>query len=341
MGDRLQEGLCVLKWENEYYDAMVESFVNDFVEVESNDLEKIIVYIDNSEIFLSIPNYGLLTNDQYLISNFDTRAVIPIIMAACAVTIAIAVGVIIGRFDTYIQGLRSSAETLSNDFQCSGEISQESKDNFGNALYDTIMWGALITLSIAIGILFLCLKPYTSVGDWVLTAAISLAIMAVIAAFGATKSDNEYDVSAESEDAIMNTILFLIGKDKEDGAFHHSPIDNLSAALAIFAGILYILLAYPLWLVGATPVAAYSLLLALSGCIIAAVAYESENAVTDAVCCLLGFGLSIISIGLAIREAAKDGPTGSKAAVGLTGAVGFSLGITGICLSILGLAYCK
>jgi hypothetical protein len=111
---------------------------------------------------------------------FLGSAVIPIIMVACAVTIAIAVGVIIGRMDTWRHNIQKNVEEQD-------EIASSGGNPDGKAIVDqifeSIMIIAFTTLLIAVSILFLCLKAYTSLGSWVMDEAVDMATKMVLTAF--------------------------------------------------------------------------------------------------------------------------------------------------------------
>ncbi len=106
--------------------------------------------------------------------------VIPIIMAACAVTIGISIAVIVGRIGTYT---RNVGDAFKGETENAMENGNANSNAIAEALLDPTMTMAFITLSIAISILFLCLQAYTSIGSWVIDNAVSMATGLVITAF--------------------------------------------------------------------------------------------------------------------------------------------------------------
>ncbi len=91
---------------------------------------------------------------------------IRVIMAACAVTIGISIAVIVGNINSF----QTVIEKAFLDFENDPENS-EYQNTAGQSLFGPgsagVMWTAIGTLIIAIGILFLCLKTYYSIGSWV------------------------------------------------------------------------------------------------------------------------------------------------------------------------------
>jgi hypothetical protein len=265
----------------------------------------------------------------------------PIIMAACAITIAIAIGVIIGNAESYVNGVGDSITVLTEDYMAEGKISEENKVNFKKALFDPVMVIAITVLGIAIGILFLCLRPYFSVGDWVFTSAISLAAAAALGAWGLSKREGKFDVSAESSEALMNSIKFLInfgGNNAPSGAHGNpepTPLEAISFALAIIGGIISIILAPVLVAFGDTTgvaSATWALIFSLVAIILATTAYYTDDPIVDKVIGVASVGVGIIALvhaGLATARA------GANTAVAGSGAISMILSMVGIPLGVI------
>jgi len=107
-------------------------------------------------------------------------AIVPIIMVACAVAIAVSIAVIVAKWDDWKTNMRdtvtSEGEKLANGGVPNGVA-------IAAAIFDLTMVLAFSTLILAVSILFLCLKPYTSLGGWVIDQAIDKASKMIIAAF--------------------------------------------------------------------------------------------------------------------------------------------------------------
>jgi hypothetical protein len=114
---------------------------------------------------------------------FLGSSVIPIIMAACAITIGIAIAVIIANWGDWNKNIVTSSNVFINNLKEGKDIDLIKGDTFANTLMDFKMIVAFTTLIIAINVLFICLRVYTSVGGWILENALDLAKSMIIKSF--------------------------------------------------------------------------------------------------------------------------------------------------------------
>ena len=134
--------------------------------------------------------------------------VIPVIMAACAVTIGISIAVIVGRLGTYTKNV---GDAFRGETENAMENGNANGDTIVEALFDPTMTMAFITLSIAISILFLCLQAYTSIGSWVIDNAVSMATGLVITAF-LTYAAMEFTHAQKGEKPKSDMIMGVINE---------------------------------------------------------------------------------------------------------------------------------
>ena len=167
--------------------------------------------------------------------------IIPIIMAACAIMIVVCIGVIVTRFGSWMEGIK---EVFLESYENGEEI------DWGaliSAIFDSTIIIAFVVLSLAIAVLFLCLKAYTSVGSWVLDDAISLIISLVVMAFTTTISTtipyvNELGECYKNLDKGFGFIFYGILNDeqKSKGDDFDKTVGILSLALGVGAALLAI-----------------------------------------------------------------------------------------------------
>jgi hypothetical protein len=103
-------------------------------------------------------------------------------MAACAITIGIAVGVIIKTIPSYLDDVTDALVNCVQEFENSGRITDNTVKDLTSTIFGGTMFKAGMVLTVALSILFICLKPYFSVGGWVINNAIDLGKDAIISA---------------------------------------------------------------------------------------------------------------------------------------------------------------
>lgn len=145
--------------------------------------------------------------------------VIPIIMAACAITIGISIGVVLANSNSWAKNAGEELGKAYDDYMNGKSLNSRS---LTSTIVGGVMGAAIITLSVAITILFSCLKPYTSIGSWVMSGAIMLGATAVCSAFGlgaSEQNEENYKRNKLNSDILksvsLDTMNSNIGKSKE------------------------------------------------------------------------------------------------------------------------------